>query len=117
MQKRLNNSESISGGMIYGSLSRNKWQKKSDLDIRFLRKPGLVNGFTGYIFVFKERLIALKNKQPLDVYMADDIQFLKKMRNDEFPIFLKNKDIRLIKEYGTSEEIDFLKVKHLNNIR
>lgn len=117
MQKRLSKSNSISGGMIFGSLSRKKWHIKSDLDIRFIRNPGIINGFYGYLFIFKERIIALINKQPLDVYMADNINFLRKMRKDEFPLFLKNRDSRLHNEYGTCQEVNFSLVTHLNQIQ
>jgi predicted nucleotidyltransferase len=115
-QKKLNKNKHIGGCMIYGSLSRNEWQIKSDLDIRILRKPGLLCGFLSYLFVFKERVNAVIKKQPLDIYLADDINFLRKMREDEFPVFLKNKDKRLYKEYKTRRTTDFSRVKNLNNI-
>ena len=114
LQIRTNNNESISGCMIYGSLSRGEWQIKSDLDIRILRKSGFLNGFKAYLFVFKERFIAVLKKQPLDIYLADSILFLKKMREDEFPIFIKNKDVNLKDEYKTDKVTDFSKVIKLN---
>ena len=116
LQRRTNNNESISGCMIYGSLSRGEWQIKSDLDIRILRKSGFLNGFKAYLFVFKERFIAVLKKQPLDIYLADSILFLKKMREDEFPIFIKNKDVNLKDEYKTNKVTDFSKVIKLNSI-
>jgi predicted nucleotidyltransferase len=117
LQNRTNNNESISGCMIYGSLSRGEWHIKSDLDIRILRNPGLLNGFIAYFFVFKERIIAVFKKQPLDIYLADSVCFLRKLRSDEFPIFIKNNDVRLKEEYKTKKFTDFSKVTNLNLIR
>ena len=115
-QKKIKKNKSISGCMIYGSLSRSEWQIKSDLDIRILRKTGLLNGFLSYLFIYKERINAVIKKQPLDIYLADDVNFLRKMRKDEFPIFLKNKDERLYKEYKTMKTTDFTSIRKLNNI-
>ena len=64
----------------------------------------------------RERIIALLKKQPLDAYIADDIKFLKKMRHDEFPIFLKNSDLRITNEYNDNHITDFSKVECINNL-
>ena len=66
--------------------------------------------------MFKERFIAVLKKQPLDIYLADSTLFLKKMREDEFPIFIKNKDFNLKDEYKTNKVTDFSKVIKLNSI-
>lgn len=116
LQERLNKKKFITGCMIYGSLSRNEWKTKSDLDMRVLREPGVINGLLSYLFVFKERVIAVIKRQPLDLYLADNISFLRKMRKDEFPIFLKNNDERLYKEYKTKDTVDFKVVSKLNGI-
>lgn len=116
MQKRLIASNAISAVLIYGSVTRNKWHDRSDIDIRFFREKGIFNGLISYLILRRERLIALLNKQPLDAYIADDIKFLKKMRDDEFPIFLKNSDLRITKEYNTDYTTDFSKVKSINNL-
>ena len=115
LQRRIDSTDSISGCMIYGSLSRGEWQEKSDLDIRILRKSGSLNGFKAYHFVFKERVIAVFKKQPLDIYLADSTLFLSKMREDEFPIFIKNEDIGLKDLYNTVDVTDFSKVMKLNS--
>lgn len=114
VQKRMQKSICISGCMLYGSLARSKWHVKSDLDMRILRRAGFLNGFKAYFIVFIERLIAVWYKQPLDLYMADSIEFLDKVRDDEFPIFLKNEDTRLHKRYQSKEISDFSKISSLN---
>lgn len=116
MQKRLIDSNAISAVLIYGSVTRNKWHDRSDIDIRFFRQKGIFNGLISYLILRRERLIALLNKQPLDAYIADDIKFLKKMRDDEIPIFLKNSDLRITKEYNTDYTTDFSKVESINNL-
>ena len=116
MQKRLRDSNAISAVLIYGSVTRNKWHDRSDIDIRFFREKGIYNGFVSYLLLRRERLIALLKKQPLDAYIADDVKFLKKMRDDEFPIFLKNNDLRITKEYNSDYITDFSKVASINNL-
>jgi predicted nucleotidyltransferase len=116
LQKRMLKEDCIGGCMIYGSLSRGVWHIKSDLDMRILRKPGFSNGFKAYLIVFKERIIAVWHKQPLDVFMADSIKFLDKVRDDEFPIFLKNEDQRLVERYKSNDRSDFTKISSLNHI-
>ncbi len=119
MQKRMMKSKVVTGCMIYGSLSRAVWHNKSDLDMRIIGKSGLWNGFKIYLIVFRERLIAVKKKQPLDLYQADDIEFLKRMRTDEYPIFIKCEDERLINFYQTGGVIsiaEFDKIHDLNEL-
>lgn len=116
MQNRLRKYDSISGCMLYGSITRNKWHIKSDLDMRILRKPGIFNGFKAYLVVFTERIIAVSKKQPLDLYLADTIKFLDKINTNEYPIFLINNDNRLFEKYQSKSEIKFEDVTDLNQI-
>lgn len=116
MQNRMKKRSSVGGCMIYGSMSRGVWKEKSDLDVRILRKPGIINGFLGYLACWAERLIAVFSKQPLDIYMADTPEFLKKMRADEYPIFLKADDCRLDNLYGDIRVADFKQVNSLNEL-
>lgn len=115
LERRFVNYNCVTGVMIYGSLSRGVWHDKSDLDIRIMRKPGLWNGLKCYVLVHIERIRAFYYKQPLDMYMADSVKFLDLMRDDEFPIFLKADDKRLVERYKIVELADFSKVKHLND--
>jgi len=105
MRERLKKSPSISGVLIFGSLSRGKWHERSDIDLRILRKPGLWNAICAIFIQIRERVIALFSKQPLDMYLADDVDFLMKMRKDEQPIFLLKRDSRLESAYPSGREI------------
>jgi hypothetical protein len=105
MADRLRRDRAISGAMIFGSVSRGQWHERSDLDMRLLRRPGVWNGVAGVLILLRERWIALWSRQPLDIYLADGIPFLKRMRADEPPIFLKKDDPRLELAYPDEREI------------
>jgi predicted nucleotidyltransferase len=99
MARRLERSASVSGLALFGSVARGKWHKCSDIDIRIIRNPGIANLIAASIVAMRERLYALLNRQPLDLFLADDVKFLRKMRSDETPIFLLKRDTRLDNEY------------------
>jgi predicted nucleotidyltransferase len=111
MADRLKHSKNISGLAIFGSISRNQWHEKSDIDARILRKPGLKNLLGAAIITMKERFLALILRQPLDIYLADNIDFLKKMRKDEAPIFLIKRDQRLEENYPNNPETKLTQLK------
>jgi hypothetical protein len=104
MAQRLRRDRSISGAMIFGSVARGQWHERSDLDVRLLRRPGVWNAVMGLLILLRERWIALWARQPLDIYLADGIPFLKKMRADELPVFLKKDDPRLELAYPDGKE-------------
>lgn len=104
MGTRLKKSTSISGVLIFGSIARGMWHDRSDIDLRILRKPGLRNAICALSIQIRERVIALFSKQPLDMYLADDVDFLMKMRRDEPPIFLLMRDSRLTITYPSGRE-------------
>ena len=111
MGMRLKKSASISGILIFGSLSRGKWHDRSDIDLRILREPGLFNAIASFLVITRERALAFLKHQPLDMYLADDIDFLMKMRKDEPPIFLLMRDARLEKAYPSGQEIRIERLK------
>ena len=57
---------------IYGSLTRGKFGPDSDLDIRFIAKPGVWNAFIVCNRVWAERIHALLTGFPIDIYMFRD---------------------------------------------
>jgi hypothetical protein len=89
--------------LIYGSLARNAWNSRSDIDIRFLRAPGILNSIHSIFVLLRERSIAVINKQPLDAYLVDGTSFILKMRKDEKPIVLLDKCGAIQKEYQTEK--------------
>ncbi len=75
---------------IYGSITRGNFSTSSDLDIRFLAQPGLMNGLGVAQRVFEERARALIAGFPLDLYMVHSSEELARKINleKERPIIL-----------------------------
>lgn len=88
VKDRASREKSISSVVLYGSLVRKEIKSTSDLDLRIIRKGGLLNGLRACIFGFKERSRALFYRFPLDMYVIDSSKHLLKMRSDENPVIL-----------------------------
>jgi predicted nucleotidyltransferase len=88
LKMRASKEKSISCVLVYGSLVRGEINPTSDLDIRIIRKVGILNGFRACMFGLYERSRALLYKFPLDLYVIDSTKHLLKMRTDEKPILL-----------------------------
>lgn len=95
MRERLVDTTCISGIAIYGSVTRGAWHDRSDIDIRLLRRPGINSLLCATWITMQERFRAFIDRQPMDLFLADDIDFLKKMRSDEIPLLLLCRDDRL----------------------
>lgn len=80
---------SIEYAEAYGSLVRGEWSSTSDLDVRLVRKSGVINGLRACSFSFRERTRALLRKFPLDIAVFDGPQRLTEMRSDEVPQVMK----------------------------
>lgn len=111
MGMRLNKSTSISGVLIFGSLARGMWHDRSDIDLRILRRQGILNAIVAFGVITRERVFAFLKRQPLDMYLADDMNFLLNMRRDEPPIFLLKRDARLEKAYPSGKEMRFERLR------
>lgn len=90
---------SIDGVAVYGSYCRGTLHKYSDLDVRVITHPGIINAISGAIFCFIQRLIAFFDIFPLDVYCCDKMEFLDQLRDDEKPFILIDHSGRLSKRY------------------
>lgn len=88
IRRRLLGKKYISGVALYGSLSRGSFSETSDLDVRVIARPGVVNAFLASWFVFRERFLAFFAKYPIDIFMATQKRGLEKLRSDEIPIIL-----------------------------
>ncbi|MDY6965774.1 MAG: hypothetical protein SVM80_07380 [Halobacteriota archaeon] len=98
LQRRINGKKSILFAAIFGSLSRDELRKSSDLDVRIIRRQGVVNGFRSCLFALMERSQAFLLRFPLDIYVLDDLQSLSKLREDEVPVVLYDPE-KLVGEY------------------
>jgi len=88
MADRLHAHSSIAGLALFGSVARNVWHERSDIDARIIRRPGFGNLVAAFLLTMRERWLAVVNRQPLDLFLADDVTFLRRMRSDEQPLFL-----------------------------
>lgn len=96
LQSKVNREKSVLSVAAYGSLSKNQIKKTSDVDIRIIRKKGIVYGIRACMFVFAERKWAFFNKFPLDIYLLDNTADLAKL--DEQPIVLYD-PLNLLNDY------------------
>lgn len=106
MKSRLLKSKSISGLTLYGSLTRNAWHDRSDIDLRVVRNKGAINLLKAVYITMRERFIGFLYMQPMDMYLADSTEFLKKLRSDEIPVILIKKGDDLEKMYPGNAEQD-----------
>ncbi len=104
MAARLQRSESISGFALFGSVARGEWHERSDVDIRALRSGGILCWAEANLVLTRERFLAFVSRQPIDIYLADNVHFLERMRQDERPIFLINRDPQLDLMYPGARE-------------
>lgn len=86
--KKVENEDSIVAAAAFGSLSRENLRNTSDLDVRIIRKQGIMNGISACFFVLKERTRSFFNGFPLDIYVLDSCDVLYKHINDEKPIVI-----------------------------
>jgi predicted nucleotidyltransferase len=85
---RLHKEPSIRWAAIYGSMTRGEIKTTSDLDIRLIRYPGLVNGIRACWFILLERTRAHLKRFPIDILMLDSPRLLKRLRSDEPPLVI-----------------------------
>jgi len=87
-QSRLRGAACLRWAAAYGSLSRGEWQPTSDLDVRVIRKPGMVNGLRACLFVMCERSRAFWQHFPLDILLLDSPRLLARLSVCEAPVVL-----------------------------
>ena len=91
---------------MFGSLSREHFSSSSDLDVRVISKEGFFNCYISCFWVFLERFRALLNKYPLDVYVVTKRKGLEKLRTDEIPIVLFDKERFIQTQFKKSFQYD-----------
>ena len=97
---------------IIGGISRKKkFSYSSDIDIKFIRRKGLLNWFFSNVFLLREKIYCFLNIIPLDAYVFDNIASLEnKMSSIEEPmLFYTNPVIsanskKFPKKYRTNHE-------------
>lgn len=72
--------------LIYGSMCRGQFHRRSDLDLRVIRRKDII-GLIALPVGFLMRIYAFCLVMPVDLQVVDSVHFLKKqMREDEKPI-------------------------------
>ncbi len=79
---------SISAIIAYGSLARTEWSPSSDLDVRIVRRAGMLNGLRACWFLLRQRSRATLAGFPLDAYVVDSRKALQRLAADEHPILI-----------------------------
>src|SRR5512139_548805 len=69
LKKRISDEKSIHAAAIFGSFCRGETSETSDLDVRMVRRRGVINGLRSCSFCLSERTRALFHKFPLDIYV------------------------------------------------
>lgn len=62
--------------VLYGSLSLEKSNERSDIDVFVINDQGLINGLKLSILVTAKRVQAIIHSVPLDIYCIDDYRYL-----------------------------------------
>jgi len=88
IREKVENENSIIAVAAFGSLSNKKLKKTSDLDIRLIRRRGIINGIKSCIFVLKERTSSFFSGFPLDIYLLDNCDMINRHIKNEKPFIL-----------------------------
>jgi len=96
IRSRLVRHDSVLCAFVYGSISRGALHDSSDLDFVIVRRPGFRNAISSLVVLTYEKLRALMYRIPLESYLADDMTFLDRPRNDETPLIIADPDGALL---------------------
>jgi hypothetical protein len=92
--KRAASCPALLGAGIWGGFARQDHANPDtpDVDVRVIRRPGLVNGVRSSWFVLVERSRANWRKFPLDMFLLDRMHSLSRLSQSEVPIILCDAD-------------------------
>lgn len=105
LERRLQKKSYLAAAASFGSLSRGGYKETSDIDLRVVMQPGMVNRLRAAIFCLVERLRAAICRFPLDLYAFDLEELLHKMSRDEVPVIFSDPDTMLRRVYA--ENVNF----------
>lgn len=114
IKRRLISKKSIEAVAFFGSLSRGTFSSTSDLDIRIIRRKGILNSFLACFWGFTERSRSLFCKYPLDLYVIRHKYSLEKISKDEKPIMIFDKTGFFKKLYKSQYEYNEFRAEFLN---
>lgn len=106
ISREISTKKFCSAAIAYGSLSRGCFKSTSDIDLRLVPAIGEANWWKLAIWAVWLRMRAFVWGYPLDMYCYDAEVLIKKMRSDELPIILDEKDECMKKVYPERVEFD-----------
>lgn len=116
MSKMIEPHKFIRASIAYGSLSRGCYKKTSDIDLRLIPAEG--GWWRATFYAVWLRTWAFFVHYPLDMYCYDPEIVVKKMRSDELPIMVNERDKCMLPWYPERVEFDeFIKIFTEVNIK
>jgi predicted nucleotidyltransferase len=96
--------------LIYGSMSKNTANERSDIDIFIINNEGLAMGLKYVFLVTLSRLKAVFNRIPLDIYCIDEVDYLKRrlMKKKESCYFILSDPLKVIENMEVPARVLFL---------
>lgn len=80
-------SDRVAAILVYGSFCRRQFHGRSDLDLRVIRKSGLIAILTTMPLAVAVRIVSLVRGIPTDLQVVDNEEFLlRQMRASELPV-------------------------------
>lgn len=115
LSKKIEKHRFIRASIAYGSLSRGCYKKTSDIDIRLIPAEG--GWWRTALYAVWLRTWAFFVHYPLDMYCYDPEVVVKKMRTDELPIMVNEREKCMLKWYPERVEFeDFIKIFTKQNL-
>lgn len=96
----------IMASIAYGSLSRGCYKRTSDIDLRLIPAAGERNGWKCALYAVWLRAVAFCVRYPLDMYVYSPEVVVKRMRTDELPIMLHEREGCMKRWYAERVEFD-----------
>ncbi len=90
--KTCSTKKSLNAAIAYGSLSRGNFKSTSDIDLRLIPAKGELNWWGCAFFALWLRTKYFFKGYPLDLYVYDPVVVIKRMRTDELPVMLFERD-------------------------
>lgn len=115
ISKKIGKHKFIRASIAYGSLSRGCYKETSDIDIRLIPAEG--GWWRTALYAVWLRTWAFFIHYPLDMYCYDPEVVVKKMRTDELPIMVNEREKCMLKWYPERVEFeDFIKIFTKQNL-
>lgn len=115
--KLCNEGSYVDASIAYGSLSRGCFKSTSDIDMRIVPIENEIGWWRTVFFALWLRIISFVNRYPLDLYVYSAKTCAKRMRSDELPIMLSEKNDCMRKIYPERVELkEFIRIFKEQNL-